>query len=153
MEGKGRKYPTEGITVYYQPRLCIHAAECVRGLPQVFDTSKKPWIQPEHSTPEAIAGIIQRCPSGALQFERSDGGAAEPVPQNLGIKANLNGPLYVRGPITLKDAEDNVLYQGTRAAFCRCGQSQNKPFCDNSHRKVGFQAKVGYLEFAGEANA
>lgn len=146
MEGKGRKYHSENLVVYYQPRLCIHAAECVRNLPQVFDTGKKPWIQPEYAPAETIVEIVQRCPSGALQYEWL-GGSAEPVPENLRVQATRNGPLYVRGPLTLKDDQGNVIYQGTRAAFCRCGHSENKPFCDNSHRKIGFQAEASELEF------
>ncbi len=55
------------------------------------------------------------------------------------------GPLYVRGPIVLKDAAGAVVFEGTRAALCRCGASQNKPFCDNSHLQVGFQAEEGWL--------
>ena len=143
---KGRSYKSEAIAVYYQPRLCIHAAECVRGLPQVFDTGKKPWIQPEQSNADAIAQVVARCPSGALQFERLDGGTDEAMPDSVSITLTQNGPAYLRGPIALKDDPGNVLYQGTRVALCRCGASSNKPFCDNSHRAIGFQAEQGGLE-------
>jgi uncharacterized Fe-S cluster protein YjdI/CDGSH-type Zn-finger protein len=143
---KGRKYTSDSIVVYYQPRLCIHAAECVRGLPGVFDTGKKPWIQPEHSSAEAIALVVARCPTGALQVERLDGGAEEAVPESVSVTFTANGPAYLRGPITLRDNQGNVLYQGTRVALCRCGASANKPFCDNSHYGTGFQAEPGRLE-------
>ena len=56
------------------------------------------------------------------------------------IQALANGPLLVQGAVTLKDAtgkEIPVPKQPT--AFCRCGQSRNKPFCDGSHRAAGFQ--------------
>ncbi|MBI5812766.1 MAG: (4Fe-4S)-binding protein [Meiothermus silvanus] len=147
---RGKAYPAPGIRVYYQPRLCIHAAECVRGLPEVFDTSRKPWIQPEQASAEAIAEVIRRCPSGALQYERLDGGPQEPAPQSSSVRLVPDGPLYVRGPLTLKDPEGNVIFQGTRAALCRCGASKNKPFCDNSHLETGFQAPPGELDFGPE---
>lgn len=146
MSDKGRKYSTQQIVVYYQPRLCIHAAECARGLPEVFRPQEKPWVQPEHSSPEAIAEVVARCPSGALQFERLDGGASEAIPGSLSITLVPNGPAYMRGPISLKDDQGLVLYQGTRLALCRCGQSHNKPFCDNSHPSIGFQAEGSQLE-------
>jgi uncharacterized Fe-S cluster protein YjdI/CDGSH-type Zn-finger protein len=146
----GKKYPAPDILVYYQPRLCIHAAECVRGLPEVFDTSRKPWIAPQQASAQAIAEVIERCPSGALQYERLDGGAQEPVPQSASVRLVPDGPLYVRGPITLKDPEGNMIFRSTRAALCRCGASQNKPFCDNSHLQTGFQAPPGELDLGGE---
>lgn len=147
MSDKGRKYTAEGIVVYYQPRLCIHAAECVRGIPTVFDTQKRPWIQPEYATPDQIAEVVQRCPSGALQFERLDGGELEPTPAFVEIRAVENGPLYVRAPLNFQDASGAVIYQGNRAALCRCGASKNKPFCDNSHREIGFQAEASRIVF------
>ncbi len=150
MSEKGRKYTAEGIVVYYQPRLCIHAAECVRNLPQVFDTQKKPWINPENALADQIAEVVQLCPSGALQFERLDGGEAEPVPTFVQVSAVANGPLYVRGPLGFTNPQGAVVYQGTRAVLCRCGASSNKPFCDNSHRQIGFRAEASTIVFEVE---
>lgn len=147
MSDQGRRYTAQHVVVYYQPRLCIHAAECVHGLPEVFDTQKKPWIQPEHASAEAIARVIERCPSGALQYERLDGGKAEAMPHTLSIRLVPDGPLYVRGSILLKSDMGEVLLEGARTALCRCGASQNKPFCDNSHRQNGFRAEGGWLIF------
>lgn len=150
MSEKGRKYSAEDIVVYYQPRLCIHAAECVRNLPQVFDTHKKPWIQPEHTSVEELAEIIQRCPSGALQYERLDGGEAEPIPQFVSVDLRPNGPLYLRGPMVFKNEQGEVRLETARAALCRCGASKNKPFCDNSHLEVGFKAEYGQINLEME---
>lgn len=134
------------ITVYYNAKLCIHAAECVRGLPQVFDTSKKPWIQPEHAAADALADVIHRCPSGALHYERLDGGASETIPDEMTGTFAENGPLYLRGAIKLTDSEGKLLFEGTRVALCRCGASKNKPFCDRSHKEIAFQAPLGRLD-------
>jgi uncharacterized Fe-S cluster protein YjdI len=62
-------YETDVIRVTYDPSVCIHAAKCVSGLPAVFNGDAKPWIQPANADPEAVAGQVKRCPSGALQYE------------------------------------------------------------------------------------
>jgi uncharacterized Fe-S cluster protein YjdI len=61
-------YSTDGITVTFDPNICIHSGVCVRGLPQVFDTAHKRWIRPENASAEEVAAQVRRCPSGALQF-------------------------------------------------------------------------------------
>lgn len=134
-----KAYTSPDITVTYDAKRCIHFAECVRRLPQVFDTDKRPWIQPENATADAIAETVQRCPTGALQYARHDGVGDEPRPDETTIQVRPNGPLFVRGNIKVTDLNGDVLFESVRAAFCRCGQSENKPFCDNTHRKVGFK--------------
>jgi uncharacterized Fe-S cluster protein YjdI/CDGSH-type Zn-finger protein len=141
-----KTYTSQDITVYYTPKLCIHAAECVRGLPQVFDTTKKPWIQPEHADATAVAETIHHCPSGALRYERLDDGANETIPTTITGTFSENGPLYLRGPIKLTGGEGQTLFEGSRVALCRCGASSNKPFCDRSHQEINFQADTGRLE-------
>jgi uncharacterized Fe-S cluster protein YjdI/CDGSH-type Zn-finger protein len=141
-----KAYTSETITVYYNARLCIHAAECVRGLPQVFDTSKKPWIEPSKASAGAVAEVIHRCPSGALRYERLDGGLSEEIPKEVTGTFAENGPLYLRGDLKLEDTEGKVIFQGMRVALCRCGASSNKPFCDKSHQTINFQAAEGRLE-------
>ena len=63
-----KAYRSEKITVSFDLQRCIHARECVRGLPEVFDTEKRPWIQPDNTEPDTITTVVLRCPSGALQF-------------------------------------------------------------------------------------
>ena len=77
MTDKVKTYWSDDIVVAYDAGRCIHAAECVRGLPGVFDTGKQPWIQPANAAADAVAEVVMRCPTGALHFERKDGGAAE----------------------------------------------------------------------------
>jgi CDGSH-type Zn-finger protein len=80
-----------------------------------------------------------RCPSGALQFEREDGGATEPIPQENAIAVIVDGPLYVRDNVQIKDPLGETLLEDTRVALCRCGESRNKPLCDNSHKQTNFR--------------
>lgn len=63
-----KRYPLAGGEVVWDPTRCRHAAECVRGLPAVFDTAKRPWIQPEHAPPAAVERVVGLCPTRALTF-------------------------------------------------------------------------------------
>jgi CDGSH-type Zn-finger protein/uncharacterized Fe-S cluster protein YjdI len=133
-------YQGEDIEVYYNLRRCIHAAECVRGLPAVFDRDRRPWIEPDQDSADQVAKVIMKCPTGALYFDRKDDGDAEPLPEINTILVTVDGPLYVRGNVQIKSPDDTTLKQEIRLALCRCGTSANKPYCDNSHLKVAFQA-------------
>jgi CDGSH-type Zn-finger protein/uncharacterized Fe-S cluster protein YjdI len=133
-----KAYRSERISVSFDVQRCIHARECVRGLPEVFDNEKRPWIQPDRAEPDAITTVVLRCPSGALQFEREDGVRETPPEENV-IAIAENGPLYARGDIEIKNPEGDTLFREIRVALCRCGASQNKPFCDNTHKEIGFR--------------
>lgn len=63
-------YETPEITVTFDPTLCIHSGNCVRGLPAVFDVGRKRWVRPEAATADQVAAQIARCPSGALKSYR-----------------------------------------------------------------------------------
>ncbi|MGH7562401.1 MAG: (4Fe-4S)-binding protein [Gemmatimonadales bacterium] len=67
MSSRLQVYETPGITVTFDPTLCRHGGDCVRGLPAVFDIRRKRWIRPENASPEEVASQVARCPSGALQ--------------------------------------------------------------------------------------
>jgi len=139
MAGKILEYAGDKITVRYEVKRCIHAAECVHGLPAVFDPQGHPWVQPDGATVDEVAAIIMRCPTGALHFERKDGGASEAVLDENVIHVSPDGPLYVHGDIQITAPKGSVILQDTRVALCRCGASKNKPFCDNTHVQIAFQ--------------
>jgi CDGSH-type Zn-finger protein/uncharacterized Fe-S cluster protein YjdI len=136
-----KEYRSEQIIVSFDPERCIHARYCVRGLPEVFDPSERAWVRPDRANPDHVAEVVMRCPTGALQFERTHGGATEPVPQENVIAVGVNGPLYVRGNIQIIDPLGETLLEDTRVALCRCGESRNKPLCDNSHKRTNFRDK------------
>ncbi len=117
---------------------CIHVGECLRALPAVFDLQRRPWIVPDASDADAVAEVVERCPSGALQYRRVDGGPEE-AHDGVSVTPMRNGPLRIVGAIGVigEDGSEEVL---PRSTLCRCGQSASKPFCDNSHLKVRFQA-------------
>lgn len=133
---KLRRYIGESITVTYDLKRCIHAAECVHGLPAVFDPEARPWVQPDQAPADQVAEVVQGCPTGALNIEWD--GAEEATPQQNVIVPLSNGPLYVHGDIEITAGSDVMAEK--RVALCRCGASKNKPFCDNSHQAINFAA-------------
>jgi len=137
--GRKKAYEADGIVVHFEARRCIHAGECAGGLPAVFDITKSPWIDPHGASAAEIAEVVQRCPSGALTYERLDGGPPEPTSELPTTVATVrDGPLHVRGHVEITDHTGATVSADPRVALCRCGASQNKPFCDNSHKAVGF---------------
>ena len=124
--------------MHWEPKLCIHVRNCVRGLPHVFDAERRPWIDVDAADADAIATTILTCPTGALHFRRLNGGAQEEEPSATTVEPRPNGPLFVRGRVRIVDNEGRLIREDTRLALCRCGASGNKPFCDGSHRRIGF---------------
>jgi len=74
MAKRRQTYEAPGITVTFDPDVCIHSGVCVLGLPDVFDIKRKRWIRPELRAPDVVAKQIDRCPSGALQYVRKPEG-------------------------------------------------------------------------------
>lgn len=133
-----KKYSNGEVTVVWQPHLCIHSTICFRGLPNVFDPRKRPWVTPENVDSETIMKQIDACPSGALSYIKHET-VAENVELETIVEPMKNGPLLVYGNISIKDAEGNLSKKHKVTALCRCGASENKPFCDGSHVKVNFE--------------
>jgi CDGSH-type Zn-finger protein/uncharacterized Fe-S cluster protein YjdI len=133
-----RHYDGDDIRVTYDARRCIHAAECVRGLPVVFDPERRPWIDATAAQSDEIAAVVHRCPTGALSCTGLDGSERETPPAQNVLVVAANGPVFATGNLTLVDAERRPLSRQTRVALCRCGASSNKPFCDGRHAEVGF---------------
>lgn len=130
-------YESDDIAIDFDPSRCIHSEECVRGLGAVFDPDRRRWIDPSAAPADRVAEVIERCPTGALHYRRKDGGAAErPAGENV-ARVGPDGPVYVRGDIRL-ELPGGEMMEETRIALCRCGASQDKPFCDGSHDGAGF---------------
>ncbi len=87
------EYRGSGVVVSFDSRRCIHAAECVGGLPQVFNPDAKPWIQPDQAAADRIIAVIARCPSGALGVRRDDGADCLPVPDANEARIVADGPI------------------------------------------------------------
>jgi CDGSH-type Zn-finger protein/uncharacterized Fe-S cluster protein YjdI len=121
------------VDVFYDDDLCMSAGECNRAEGGLFVKGRDPWCVPDGMGVEQVVEIIKRCPTGALTCVRKDGGPAEaPAPWNNLLVSN-NGPYYLAGDLVISGARPDQAGLRCRAALCRCGRSQNKPFCDDRH--------------------
>lgn len=136
-----RAYVGTAITVRYDAARCRHVAECVRGLPHVFDPERRPWILVD-AEPDAalVAEVVRRCPTGALHYTLVGGPDEVPEPVTT-VTAVPDGPLLVRGDLRIDLGDRGTLVE-TRAALCRCGRSANKPFCDGSHERLDWRSRA-----------
>lgn len=134
------RFPGENIEISWDGRLCIHVGECGRAAGELFVGGRDPWCDPNRvaSAAESVE-ICERCPTGALTYIRKDGGMSELAPGRNQVVVANDGPLYFTGDLSIDGAAEDMSGVRFRAALCRCGASANKPFCDNSHRKVDFE--------------
>jgi CDGSH-type Zn-finger protein len=141
VKDKRKNYAGKGITIHDNRKICSHAAECVNNLPSVFKLNSRPWINPDAAEIEEIINTIKKCPSGALSYsvdgtEYRDQNERKPM-----ITVSKGGPYLVTGGIDL--IGDNIQWaEGSSKehyVLCRCGASNNKPFCDGMHRLINFK--------------
>ena len=138
---KRKNYVGKKITIYDNRRICSHAAECVNNIPSVFKLNSRPWIDPDAAEVEEIADTIRRCPSGALSYsidgiEYRDQNDRTPM-----VTVSKDGPYLITGGVEL--IGDNIQFGDAASkehyTLCRCGASQNKPFCDGMHKAINFK--------------
>lgn len=138
-----KKYTNGEITIVWKPGMCIHSTKCWKGeegLIDVFNPRERPWIKPEGASSETIMAHIERCPSGALSYYYNEATeATADIQESQVVEVLKNGPLLVYGNLTVKDKDGNETSKSNVTAFCRCGQSANKPYCDGTHVKCGFE--------------
>jgi uncharacterized Fe-S cluster protein YjdI len=68
MKNVAKKYSNDEVTIVWNPNICIHSGICFKGLPQVFDPRRRPWITTDTATTQEIINQVKKCPSGALSF-------------------------------------------------------------------------------------
>ncbi|NER11481.1 Uncharacterized Fe-S cluster protein YjdI [Muriicola jejuensis] len=137
-----KEYERPGLAVIWKPRKCIHSGVCVKTLPSVYKPEEKPWVNPENASVEALVKQIDRCPSGALSYRLTkENKELENKKDTMSQKVEVtpNGPLMVHGEIEIKMVDGSTETKKRATAFCRCGASDNKPFCDGSHRNADFK--------------
>jgi CDGSH-type Zn-finger protein/uncharacterized Fe-S cluster protein YjdI len=143
-EARGAK-----VVIRFEGKKCIHSRHCVLGRPDVFvPNAEGEWIHPDRASPDAIVRIALDCPSGAITYERLDGGESEAPPVVNVVRIRENGPLALHAPVSISGRQ-----VGLRVTLCRCGASKNKPYCDGSHTGAGFAATGEPTTQASEALA
>lgn len=124
------------VLIQFEGKKCIHSRACVLTHPEVFVPNVEgEWIHPDAASPEAVARIAHACPSGAIRYERLDGGENEVAPTVNTVRVRENGPLAFHAELVVDGKP-----AGFRATLCRCGASKTKPFCDASHTGASFTA-------------
>jgi uncharacterized Fe-S cluster protein YjdI len=158
----GRKYRNDEITVYWKPSACVHASYCYRELIEVFDPSRRPWVDINGSTTDRIIEVVNLCPTEALAWKWNDdekNGSVgsdqlnhikfrRPELMNINdsgheehpvlVKILVDGPIIFKGNFTLTYNGNKKEVRESMISICRCGASDHQPFCDGQHRKIGF---------------
>jgi len=140
-------YPGQELTILDNRGICQHSGLCTDRLATVFRTGADPFVAPSGGRMDEIIHAVRDCPSGALSFaidgrearEQADWGNREPA-----IEVTKDGPYRITGGIALIGADGRPVprAQGASAehcALCRCGHSQNKPFCSGMHWYISFR--------------
>lgn len=159
---RNRQYTNGEITVFWIPSKCIHATTCFRELIEVFNPGRRPWVNMEGAPTRKIIEVVNKCPTQAIVWkynkdlteeeklaQRQVAGAeenpetlAEPV-KSAGekpatIRIMKDGPIVVEGKYDVTGPGDEAQKPSVMTSFCRCGNSGDMPFCDGTHRKIGF---------------
>jgi uncharacterized Fe-S cluster protein YjdI len=141
------KYTNNEVTVVWKPKACIHSTICWKGLIEVFNPKEKPWVKMDGATTEKIIEQVRQCPSGALSYylntevaadEPSDRVVAESA-HIMKVEVTPNGPYLIKTECLIVHSDGREETKTGTVALCRCGASNNKPYCDGGHRKVGFE--------------
>jgi CDGSH-type Zn-finger protein/truncated hemoglobin YjbI len=144
-------YPGQQLTIFDNRGICQHSGLCSDRLAAVFGTDRDPFVAPNGGPMDEIVRAIRACPSGALSLAFDEVEARDLVDwhgtRELAIEITQDGPYRVTGGVSLVDAmgADVPRAEGSSRehyALCRCGHSENKPFCSGMHWYVEFRDPV-----------
>ena len=144
-------YPGEQVTIFDNRGICQHSGLCTDRLATVFRTDQEPFVAPSGGRLDEIIRAVRDCPSGALSLAFDGAEARDLVDWHAGreraIEVTQDACYRVTGGIALTDATGADVPRATGSsrehyALCRCGYSQNKPFCSGMHWYVGFRDPV-----------
>lgn len=154
MDEDNREYTNGEITVFWKPKECIHATTCFRELRAVFNPGKRPWVDMTAASTKEIIRIVDLCPTNALTYKYnkdldlkkdlvvSDDKVSvqdsNEEPASAEIRVMPDGPLVIKGSYVIIGEDGKELKKMKITSLCRCGQSNNMPFCDGMHRKIGW---------------
>lgn len=147
MDKTNKKYTNGEITVFWQPQKCVHATTCYRELIDVFNPRKRPWVNMDGAPSDEIIRVVKLCPTQALsvRFNKDIDAELETEkasgPAEAEARVMEDGPLVIKGSFTVYDTEGKELRHLGMSSFCRCGSSNDLPYCDGTHRKIGYTGK------------
>ncbi len=161
---RNRQYTNGEITVFWKPSKCIHATTCFRELIEVFNPGRRPWVNMDGASTRKIIEVVKKCPTQALEWKYNKDMDEQSLAANVTykdevtpetltsqnkspeqdlhktarVKVMKNGPIVVDGHFEVSGADGNKFRSVVMTSFCRCGGSKSMPFCDGTHRKIGF---------------
>ncbi|MCK4749352.1 MAG: (4Fe-4S)-binding protein [Bacteroidales bacterium] len=163
---RDRQYTNGEITVFWIPSKCIHATTCFRELIEVFNPGRRPWVNMERAPTRRIIEVVNKCPTQAITWKNNSELTSEELalqyavakteenPETLtdspakvqkeervkptSVRVMKDGPIVVEGKFRIIDGDDKELKPTRMTSFCRCGNSKSQPYCDGTHRKIGF---------------
>jgi CDGSH-type Zn-finger protein/truncated hemoglobin YjbI len=134
------------VTVLDNRGLCAHSGFCSDRLRSVFHAGSEPFVTPSGGRLDEIVQAVRACPSGALSYAIDGREAREQVDQQRepAIEVSKDGPYRITGGVPLLDANGEPVARNEGASLehyslCRCGKSQNKPFCSGMHWYASFR--------------
>ena len=133
------------VTIGDNRGTCAHSGFCTDRLPTVFRTDGEPFVAPAGGRVDEIVRAARDCPSGALSatIAGEDPVGKSDSDREPAIEVSHDGPYRVVGSVTLLDADGSAEPRNEGASLehyslCRCGKSQNKPFCSGMHWYADF---------------
>jgi CDGSH-type Zn-finger protein len=139
------------VTVYDNRGICQHSGLCTDRLATVFRAHDETFVHPSGGRMDEIIRAVRDCPSGALAHAIDGVEARAEVDHHNtrapAIEVTKDGPYRITGEISLRTADGREVDRASGAslehyALCRCGQSQNKPFCSGMHWYVDFHDPI-----------
>jgi CDGSH-type Zn-finger protein/truncated hemoglobin YjbI len=138
-------YEGQQIEILDNRGICAHSGFCTDRLASVFNLGQDPFIAPSGGRLDEIIQTVRACPSGALSYSMGGVEARNQVDQHrpAAIEVSKDGPYRITGGVRLVDetGDDVLRAEGSSRehfSLCRCGHSQNKPFCSGMHWYVKF---------------
>jgi len=144
-------YAGQQLTILDNRGICQHSGLCTDRLATVFRAGAEPFVAPSGGRMDEIIRAVRDCPSGALSYAIDAAEARDQVDwggtRRPAIEVTKDGPYRITGQISLLSAEGTPEARSAGAslehyALCRCGHSQNKPFCSGMHWYVDFRDPV-----------
>jgi CDGSH-type Zn-finger protein/truncated hemoglobin YjbI len=141
-------YLGQQVSIFDNRGICQHSGRCTDRAPTAFRTAAEPFVAPSGARLDELIRAVRDCPSGALSLGFDDEAATEIVDwhgtRERTIEVTQDGPYRITGGIPLADADGGDVPRAAGSsrehyALCRCGHSQNKPFCSGMHWYVDFR--------------
>ena len=138
-------YKGQQIEIFDNRGICAHSGFCTDRLASVFHIGQEPFVTPSGGRMDEIIQSVRACPSGALSYAIDGVEARNQVDQNrpVSIEVAKGGPYRITGALDLVDEQGRDIPRAEGSSrehfsLCRCGHSQNKPFCSGMHWSIQF---------------